>query len=159
MFPESGYSLLPCAHTFSDIINFTTRQLCLNCSAIRKFWERTVLWIFSMCWLEFIYTVLIAFFWTQTIFIGRLLSLLHSCMIVHWLWSKFVCSMRLYSSSFFRFFNPRSSRQDLHSLALKKSMDRIHGALTTKLHSPCDLSLVAEYTRLWAISHVPILLL
>lgn len=57
--PEPGYNLLPCWHTFTEIIYSMYQALCLNRSVLRT-WERAALAIFSKCLLKFIYM----FFWT-----------------------------------------------------------------------------------------------
>lgn len=70
---ESGYDLLPCICGFPDRIYRICLEIVFNWSVLRTFWKRAAQKLFSMCLLEFTYIS----FWTQTNFLGSMLSLLH----------------------------------------------------------------------------------
>lgn len=61
VWPESGCSLLPRFHAFS---RENVWYLCLNWSVLRKLWEKTSVFIFSMCLLMFISMVFWSCFYT-----------------------------------------------------------------------------------------------
>lgn len=119
---EYGYGLLPHFHAPPVTLFICCRQLCLNWPVLRKFQERDALLTFSMCLLVCIYV----FFWScfselKQPALNHCFFLLHSCIKVHWNWSKVVYNIRLQSVPFFQVLRVQVQQTSLHLSAEKSA--------------------------------------
>lgn len=108
VYPEYGYGLLPCFHTFPDIIN----SIC-QATVFKFVYPEKVLGMdFSVNIYYALIDICLHIFWTQMTFIGLLLCLIHSCIKVYWNWSKVVYSISL--PPFFQVRSPKTTAQQWH---------------------------------------------
>lgn len=85
------------------------------------------------------------FFWTQATFLIFLLSLLPSCIKVHWNWSKIVYSIRQKSSPFFKIL--RSQVQQTRTVQVSWKVKNHKNQIPSLLHKPLMKK------KLWSQDH------